>query len=212
MQVTVDTRQFDTALNEYLKYNRRDLPQILNKTAKDVGLLTAKNLKLNKVPTTYQINLLRNKEWWIKYVVTRIKKGMKLKQKKNKKGKVINRTWQKTVSDVSKKIIATRKSSVTLLASGFLKSARNIKANNTVSEYAPKGHDKAIGWANTANNMSSKQFAQLNVAYDVEGKTGAVSFAFPYLQKAMDNKAKDMWVYIQRKIKENGEKIKGKGI
>ena len=215
--ISFDDSKFQEALEAYMQYTRRDLPSVINKVAKDIALTAAKGLKEKKEGTQTAIANLAETDWWIKYVSKMVASGNakgKPKFKKKKDGTTvrIETEWNKKLSQVAKRMLAVRKSSVSLLASGYAKAGNSFKGGGGTQSLSFMGGklDKARGSGRPAV-PSDKPEATLEIGYDVEHRQGAVDYAYPYLKQAIQDKTADLWEYVRKKMKDNGQAVSGKG-
>lgn len=65
ISMKVDTSQFSAALNEYMRYTRKDLSEVLNSKAGDIALRSA---QVAPSANRASISGLEGKEWWPKFI------------------------------------------------------------------------------------------------------------------------------------------------
>jgi recombinational DNA repair ATPase RecF len=213
IKIQIEHLDFQRMLDLYLSLNKRDMPTLINKTAKDVGLTAAKSLLTNKPQTRTDILKFVDSKNFVKYIAKRVKNkelAPKVRYRKTKDGtkvKAKQKKWNKQISEIAKTIKGKRLRSITLLASAFIKATKSL-LGGTLSA-ANQNLTKAIGWSKPAV-QSDKPTCTLGISYNVRNRESAKAKAEPYLQIAMETKRLDLFQYIKRKLFENGKKVESK--
>lgn len=221
-QFTIDDREFQAALKLYAENSKRELPYILNRTAKDIAFRAAEFMPradkgaIDALPDSLPDNQ------WCKYIAAIIARGegkftqtsRKTKKHKLIKVKAAGLTFSQFRSQarrVSRFILNARKRSIGLLASGMAKAGLAIQGG-----YSGKGAillrtglDHAKGWGTSAR-PSDVPTAGLNIAYEVHNRESAVAKAYPYFKAAVAYKTQDMLQYVRDKLYKLGQQVSSK--
>lgn len=184
-----DTREFNRALVQYAAASRKAWPQICDDKARDVAIATVKMLPR---AVAEQISWLEFESWWPRYISRRMNLAMGLG------------AWDHDDALAkSDGILRGRKASVAFMKGGFGKAARALgKASG------PDGKRHAMSHASAILATVARPVTEMTVVYDSD-KGGADAaykqqMAFGAIQRAMDLVARDMMVYVERKMRELG--------
>ena len=187
----LDTREFDSAIQQYVQVTSRDTQFAVNSKAKDVAL---RAMEYTGFAEKSSITGLKDQTWWWAYL------------RKRAKGKNISRANLEAFGD---KIIEARVRSIKFIRIAWAPAARILAESVGMSglriqrgrsplggaiagEYSETNDMTAILW-NSAGATNSRSSGQALLAQA------------PALQQALDVVAKDMEVYLQKKMEERGE-------
>lgn len=189
-----NTREFERALIEYAAASRKEWPVICDDKARRVAIST---IKMLPKAIAEEINWLEFETWWPKYISMRMNKDFG------------HWSWDREdARDKSDRILAGRRSSVSFMKGGFGKAARALgKASG------PDGRRHEMSSASAILATVAKPVTEMTVVYDTEkGSADArhkQQMAYGAIQRAMDIEARDMFVYVERKMREVGRRFDG---
>jgi hypothetical protein len=233
MSLTVDDGAFQKALEEYAASSSREIPKVLNKVAKDVGFLAAKNApralksEIKKLETLWRSGDLA----WVKYIsktmtfsgygggeIDPYTSGISKRILKAGGTVDANFRWRNTngryameARKLSRRLISSRTRAIGFLAHAYVMAARLVDPDSHAALPRGKGKSKAKGWAKPANvGQGDRPAAQLHMAWDVPHRAGALRAATPAMQLAMQQKATDMKVRIMDRIAQLANQHQGK--
>lgn len=184
-----DTSQFEKALVAYAAASRKAWPQVCDDKARRVAIQT---IKMLPKAVAEEINWLEFETWWPRYISLRMNMDEGLGG------------WDREdARDKSDKILRGRRSSVAFMKGGFGKLARAMgKSSGPAGQRHEKSHASAI------LATVSKPVTQMRVVYETEKGSADARYkqemAYGAIQRAMDIEAKDMFVYVERKMREIG--------
>jgi len=202
-RLTIDTREFDRALVEYAAVSKKDWPTICNDKARDVAFRTIKYL-----PKALRASILAlaTKDWWPKFIASKISRGRGFSWttgRKNKKTHVVRGNY--TVDQaraVSKRLLRDRARAVSFMKSAFAKAgqdfpgAKGPRGKTSLTMARGKGRKATAG----------RQIAEVMVTYLTKRGTKDAKkkekIAMQGLQKGINFVTRDMRKYIARKMQQ----------
>lgn len=212
------TRDYNAALREYIRWNKREIPEILNKRALNIALRT---VQMIPQAANAAFNVLSTRAWWPKLIasimvrknpeqVHFVQPRSRKRPGRARRGKlVIRRKRHYTVAmarKMSRRIVTSRRRSRAFMKSGFLKLANQLPGR---SRSAPKRLTKSRALARPAEQVL-RPVVTMFVEYtarnmkDSRKKQRVVMLAF---REALSFEARDMWDYIERKMADKARRI-----
>lgn len=187
--ITWDVSEFNRALVAYAASSKKEWPQICDDKARRVAIST---IKMLPKAVAEEINWLEFESWWPRYISYRMNKEMGFG------------TWDhEDAQDKSDKILRGRRSSISFMKGGFGKLARAMGKSS-----GPDGRKHGMSHASAILATVAKPVTEMTVKYDSEkGAADARAkqqMAYGAIQRAMDLEAKDMFAYVERKMREMG--------
>lgn len=189
-----DTREFERALVEYAAVSKKEWPRICDDKARDVAMHT---IKMLPKAVAEDINWLEFESWWPLYISHKMNYEYGLG------------AWDhEDARDMSDRILRGRRSSVAFMKGGFGKAARALgKAKG------PAGRKHDMSRASAILATVAKPVTEMTVEYEsnkgLADLMGKKKMAYGAIQRAMDIVAKDMFVYVERKMREMGRPFDG---
>lgn len=194
--MTINDAAFQAALRDYAAASTRELPDVLNKVARDVGLTAA---KLTVRADKEAIRILPHLDWWPKFVAVQMRKKFG--------GTLLPGQYREEARKMSRRLVGSRLSAVSFVASAFVKAANVVAPGSDVRIYSKRGTSKAVGYANRANaGQGDKQRATLTMQYGNQNPQGAATVGNKAMASAIEAKRADMILYITRKMQETGRR------
>lgn len=127
MKFELDTRQFDSAMKQYVAGSKREFADICNRTALDVARFA---IKYSKKSNKESIRAVDKESWWPKYIAKRISQGkgkFSVRSKHGVRNVQITTGYTKAqAKSLSTKIIAARIRSRAFLAAGWIASVQKF--------------------------------------------------------------------------------------
>ena len=217
IQTEWDTREFASALQQYMSLSKKTESEAVNKVAKDVALLAA---QANPPASTATIKALKDQPWWVRYISKKLAAGgfsyVQQYQDKSqayvtKSGKTRFKTKRKKIDvrsnfsrasarAASKAIIAKRTWSTSFLKVAWLKVAAVFGGMSGASSVGQR-MTQAKGNATKARpeqleSLLTAQYEGIKNESVIAGKESAI------LRDAMRRKTADMMIYVERKLTE----------
>lgn len=229
MTLAINDREFQKALTEYAAGSSREIVDVLNKDAKDIGLTAARVAKRAKKE---QIDRLST-QWksgdrmWVKFIAKLMAAdptagaNVKLGKRKVKAlqylamvghGKTAMAAMrQMRAQAISKRILGARKSAIGFIAHAFTMAGRLADPKSATGMPRGRGKYKAKGWATPANiGQGDRPVARLMMAYEVKNKAGATAVADKALQQAVRLETADMKAHIIERLQRVANRHQGK--
>ncbi len=200
--VTVDTKQFEQALEEYVKQSKRDSIEVINKACVDIII---KSAQLTPVATQKKIK----SELFKLYPNTRTKGGKTYSQQSElvyllaaKKTKGLNNS---AMSAAANKIINVRLASAGYIAyAGWNNALQALGGRGFGSKMARK--PPGVTHSNADSGFGIKATISLAAAMLVNCATGAAKIGAEPFQRVMNSKALDMVNHIFDKMSAQADK------
>ena len=224
----IDDSAFQRVLVQYASLSSKEIPDVLNKVARDVGLTAAHlapratRAEIMKISDAWHFGNLN----WVKHISTILKNDASAQGTQQSQQKIarVKKALEKAgqghlfsglvyhlrAKAVSDQLLKRRVSSIGFLAHSFAVAARLVDPHGNAAMPAAK-HPRAKGWAKSANiGDGDRPVAKLMMAWDVSDaakKPALIALAERTLAQAMERKRADMIVYIQRKMDEIARKV-----
>jgi len=219
--MTIDDGEFQMAFEALVSESTREIPYLLNKTAKDVCLRAAEFTpvadkgRIRALPQT--LGGHARGSVWLRMIAQRtmIRFGHK---SRNRRGKIIvgKRRYKGELKDkaysfqalakrTAKRLIGRRLAAVTFIKSSWLKAAAPFAPDGGIGAgvFSGRGRDGARGGATPAMpNVGDVVEASFWTSYHNSHKEGAVRIAEAALRAAIAFKTADMWQYVSQKMGE----------
>lgn len=231
MSLTINDREFQKALDSYAATSRKELPGVLNKVAKDVGLTAAKHApravknEIKKLETAWKSGDLS----WVKYVSKwmsasgksgaqgsryfKTKSFRKLMKSYDSQSMSFSGTrglYQLEAKRLSRRLINSRVRAIGFIAHSFAMAGRLVDPNSTAALPRGKGKSKAKGWATPANvGQGERLRSVLNMAWEVEHRKGASEIGQRVLARALQSKSTDMKIRIMQRLQQIADQHQG---
>jgi hypothetical protein len=201
VKITVDTRDFDKAYNQYVALSKKMPADICNKTAYEVAKLSVARTKTTpKEQIAAELSVSGKGGAPLAALIVNAKRG-----KQGKKG-LNGIAMAKAVATLIKRRMRTSK----FIAAGWLAAVKAIAPHVSGKKgVTPSGKTKAkLGGAKAAKQQSDNK-AETSIWNNVFGGKGKNSkpdrvtqIEKEGLQRAIQEKTADMYVYINRKLAE----------
>lgn len=207
MQIKMDTKEFDAALNEYMQFAKKAPSEILNAKCYYIArqcTFTTKAADKNAIRSELNAPSRTNSDVSLAVILAQ-------KRAIEKNGKGLN---SNELKKAVKSFIAARIRSVNFLRSGWLPAIRILdnalkrgdvtfakrfapKQNNAVKQY---GADK--GTAIWARKDTPRCFAEIENDVEADGNSKVHEYLIVGLQEAINREVQSMRQYIDRKYNE----------
>ncbi|HWN09766.1 MAG TPA: hypothetical protein VNO50_10945 [Pyrinomonadaceae bacterium] len=198
---TLDTREFDASLAQYLDVTQKDMDYVCNRAALNVAIKAGQATPL---ADSSDIDALPQKPWWPKYVAKRISgRGVTLggKKKKHIKGGYTRAEARK----VSAKLVSNRKKRRGYMRSGWVPAIRILSVRKL--QALQRSLSGTAGIRNPPGDAIPAQPGWDVVATIINKAKGANIVASAALQTAVDLAALDMRQYIAEKMQPTADQF-----
>lgn len=203
--IVFNDNEFKEALSKYVDLSSKSASSAINAKLKDLLYRAARE---TPKATRQEINALKTQAWWIKYLAKRVKRHLGGK-------KVDKKTYLATYKKVEREILASRKRATGYLRSGYVQAARKIqkydreqREGREVDINIPRRFAQIKTLVAESKPKSLSALADINWQsrdmIDASGKGDIVTQA---LNKAKPQVTRDMYKYIDRKLKQHSKKI-----
>jgi hypothetical protein len=194
--ILVDDSRFQAALKEYLKYNNRTIPQILNAKTQDLMFKAGKETPLSKM-TPEKFKQQQTAPANIAKVAREIYK---------KRGGFSSGVGFGQIYRATKESMAKRKLGRGFMRSGFFKAGQKIRnadpsriGKQSAQSFDPSQPSRAVVTEATPSRMESLATVQWKAKNGRDASEKQAIVDAP-LAAAVGKVAADMWVYINRKM------------
>lgn len=227
----VDDKDFQKALDAYAATASKELPDVLNKVARDIGFTASKaapRAVRNEIKSLHEMWKTGDLSW-VKYISKWMKHGFSSGGMDSSRYKKMYRRLSKfydrdsmsfsgtggryaaEARRMSKRLIASRVRAIGFIAHSFAMAARLVDPASTAALPRGKGKSKAKGWAKAANvAQGNSMSASLFMAWEVEHRKGASEIGERVMRRALASKSADMKVRIMERLQRIANQHQGK--
>jgi hypothetical protein len=228
--MTVDTREFDAALQQYAAVSKKDHADIVNHQLRNLAIHA---LKGTKKAQSSAIRAMRQVSWWPKYIAgiiakrgtffsatqaSRVYQSYWAKGLKGAMGRKMTKQeteYQKMARKISSQVFRQRTGAITFLR-GFFWKMQQALAPVAPGENAPQQsaifrNTTAMVSPATPGNLRCTATSRYNYKFrSQKTAAGAERELYKVLAAAYPETARDMQVYITRKLQATAKRFSGR--